>query len=73
MFESLPAHFRTFGIPTDVRALLLLQRSIEKGLVRTLGDIYNVLKAIIVKDQTLIGPFIKAFYDFFLEIAIQDG
>ncbi|MFT4733835.1 MAG: hypothetical protein ACI9DJ_000916 [Algoriphagus sp.] len=73
MFESLPAHFRTFGIPTDVRALLLLQRSIEKGLVRTLGDIYNVLKAIIVKDQTLIGPFTKAFYDFFLEIAIQDG
>jgi uncharacterized protein with von Willebrand factor type A (vWA) domain len=73
MFESLPHHFRRHGIPTDVRALLLLQKAMEKGLIKTLGDIYNVLKAIIVKEQTLIGPYTKAFYEFFLEIDIQDG
>ncbi|AWW00021.1 hypothetical protein [Arcticibacterium luteifluviistationis] len=73
MFESLPAHFRSHGIPTDVRALLLLEKSIEKGLIRTLGDIYNVLKAIIVKEKSLIGPYTKAFYEYFLEIDIKDG
>lgn len=73
MFESLPAHFRNHGIPTDVRALLLLQKSIEKGLIKTLGDIYNVLKAIVVKDKSLMGPFTKAFYEYFLEIDIKDG
>jgi uncharacterized protein len=73
MFESLPHHFRSHGIPTDVRALLLLQKSMERGLIKTLGDIYNVLKAIIVKEQSLIGPYTKAFYAYFLEIDIQDG
>jgi uncharacterized protein with von Willebrand factor type A (vWA) domain len=73
MFESLPNYFRNHGIPTDIRALLLLQKAMEKGLIKTLGDIYNVLKAIIVKEQTLIGPYTKAFYDYFLEIDIQEG
>lgn len=73
MFESLPAHFRTYGLPADVRTLLLLQKSITKGLIRTLGDVYNVLKAIVVKEKTLLGPYTKAFYDYFLEIDIKEG
>ncbi|WP_341227758.1 hypothetical protein [uncultured Arcticibacterium sp.] len=73
MFESLPAHFRSHGIPADVRTLLLLQKAMEKGLVKTLGDIFNVLKAIIVKEKSLIGPFTKAFYEYFLEIDIKEG
>ncbi|SOE20136.1 hypothetical protein SAMN06298216_0636 [Spirosomataceae bacterium TFI 002] len=73
MFESLPSHLRKYGIHSDVRTLLLLQKAIGKGLVKTLGDVYNVLKAIVIKEHTQLGPFTKAFYDYFLEIDIKEG
>lgn len=73
MFTTLPERFRTFGLPVDVRALLLLQKSMEKGLIKTLGDIYIVLRGIIVKDPKMMGPFTRAYYDYFLNIDIQNG
>ena len=73
MFETLPLHFRTFGLKADVRTLLLLQRAAEKGLVTTLGDIFNVLKGFTVKDPKDIGPFTRAFYAYFLNISIYDN
>jgi hypothetical protein len=63
MFESLPAKFKSYGLPADVRTLLLLRKSMEKGLVNTLGDIFLVLKNILVKEPNKIGPFSKAYYD----------
>ena len=73
MFSTLPERFRNFDLPVDVRALLLLQRSMEKGLVKTLGDIYIVLRGIVVKDPKMMGPFTRAYYDYFLNIDIQNG
>lgn len=73
MFENLPHHFRDFGLPVDVRALLLLQKSMEKGLIKTLGDIYVVLRGIVVKDPKMMGPYTRAYYDYFLNIDIQNG
>lgn len=73
MFETLPHKFAEYKIPVDVRALLLLRKAIEKDLVRTLGDIYNVLKGIVVKDPDMMGPFTKAYYDYFLNIKMQHG
>jgi uncharacterized protein len=73
MFDTLPEIFRSFGIPADVRTLLLFRKAIEKGLVRTLGDIYNVLKGLLVREPTMMGPFTKAFYFYFLAIDIKDG
>ena len=73
MFESLPQTFRQHGVPSDVRTLLLLRRSMEKGLVNTLGDVYVVLRSIVVKDQKMIGPFSKAYYDYFLNVGIEYG
>lgn len=73
MFEKLPEKFKEYGIPVDVRALLLLRKAMERGLVKTLGDIYNVLKGIVVKDPDMMGPFTKAYYEYFLNIKIQPG
>lgn len=73
MFPSLPSKFRSYGLPADVRTLLLLRKAMEKSLVKTLGDMFLVLKAIIVKDPKMIGPFTRAFYDYFLSIDIKAG
>ncbi len=73
MFESLPARFRDYDLKADVRTLLLLRRSIERGLIKTLGDMYNVLRGIIVKDPEDMGPYTKAYYAYFLNIDIENG
>ncbi len=71
MFETLPAHFKNYKIPADVRTLLLFRKAIERNLVHTLGDVFNVLKTILVKEKTHIGPFSRAFYEYFLGIEIK--
>lgn len=73
MFETLPQKFRSYNLPADVRVLLILRKAMDKGLVRTLGDIYTVLRGVVVKDPTMMGPFTKAYYDYFLNIDIQNG
>jgi len=73
MFETLPERFRSHGVDADVRTLLLLHKSMERGLIKTLGDIYNVLKGIVVKDPEKMGPYTRAYYDYFLNIDIQHG
>jgi len=45
----------------------------QKGLVKTLGDVYNVLKGIVVKEPEKLGPFTRAYYDYFLNIDIGNG
>lgn len=73
MFSSLPASFREYGLSADVRTLLLLRKAIDRGLVKTLGDMYTVLRGIIVKEPVDMGPFTKAYYRYFLDIDIQNG
>lgn len=73
MLESLPQKLRAHKLHADVRTLLLLRKTMSKGLIKTLGDMYNVLKGIVVKDPEMMGPFTKAFYDYFLNIEIQNG
>ncbi len=73
MFEKLPQKFKEYEIPVDVRALLLLRKAMDRNLVKTIGDIYNVLKGIVVKNPDMMGPFTKAYYDYFLNIKIQHG
>ncbi len=73
MFQSLPQAFRTHKLQADVRSLLLLQKSFENGLVKTFGDLFVVLKGIIVKKPQDIGPFSKAYYEYFLNIQFKPG
>jgi len=73
MFDNLPATFRSFDLNADVRTLLRLRQAMEKGLVKTIGDIFYVLKGLITTAPTDIGPFSKAFYAHFLAIDIKPG
>ncbi len=73
MFTRFPEILRENGIPADVRTNLLLQRSISRGLVQTFGDLYMVLKGIVVKHPSQMGPFTKAYYKYFLNIDIANG
>ncbi|MEM0994107.1 MAG: hypothetical protein AAGI49_13800 [Bacteroidota bacterium] len=71
MFKSLPAHFRKYGLQADVRLLLLLQKAMDKNLVRTLGDLYVFLKSLVTNEPKEFGPFVKAFYAYFLDVEVQ--
>jgi uncharacterized protein len=73
MFNSLPKHLRDNKIQGDVRTLLLLKKSLEKGLIHTLGDLYLVLKGIVTNSPKDFGPFTTAFYQYFLDIDIKRG
>ncbi len=73
MFDSLPHYFRKHNLSADVRTLLLLRRSFEKGLINTLGDIYVLLKSLVAKDPTDFGPYATAFYEYFLDVDIKKG
>jgi len=73
MFESLPAYFREHRLNADVRTLLLLKKSMERGLVNTLGDLYLVLKGLLTNSPKDYGPFTVAFYAYFLDVSIKVG
>jgi uncharacterized protein len=73
MFNSLPKYLRDQKIQGDVRTLLLLKKSLEKGLIHTLGDVYLVLKGIVTNSPKDFGPFTTAFYQYFLDIDIKRG
>jgi uncharacterized protein with von Willebrand factor type A (vWA) domain len=73
MLNSLPESFRNHGLAADVRTVLLLRKAMNRGLITTLGDMYNVLKGIVVKEPADMGPFTKAYYDYFLNIEVRNG
>jgi len=53
--------------------LLILNKAIKNNLVKTLGDLYNVLKGIVPKNPEDLGPFTRAYYAYFLNIDIKNG
>ena len=73
MFAQLPSVFKQYRIDVDVRTLLLLQKAFDRSLVKTVGDLYAVLQTFIVKSPELMGPYTRAFYDYFLDIKVQNG
>ena len=73
MFQSLPEHFRAYKLNADVRTLMLLRKSMERGLVNTLGDLYIVLRGLITTSPKEYGPYATAFYKYFLDIEIKPG
>jgi hypothetical protein len=73
MFNSLPQYLKENKLQGDVRTLLLLKKSMERGLIHTLGDIYVVLKGLVTNSPKDIGPFTTAFYQYFLDIEVKKG
>jgi hypothetical protein len=45
----------------------------DKNLVKTLGDMYLVLRSFIANSPKDFGPFATAFYEYFLDIDIKKG
>ncbi len=73
MFDSLPHYFRKHKLSADVRTLLMLRKAMDKGLVRTLGDLFIVLRGLITTSPKDYGPFSTAFYEYFLDVDIKKG
>ena len=73
MFDQLPEIFRAYKLNADVRTLLRLRQAMDKGLVKTVGDLFYILKGLVTTSPTDIGPFSKAFYAHFLAIDIVAG
>lgn len=73
MFQSLPSYFREHKLAADVRTIMLLRKAINKGLVRTTGDLYVTLRGLITTSPKEFGPFATAFYQYFLDIDIKKG
>ena len=71
MFKSLPQYLKEKNLQGDARTLLLLKKSMERGLINTLGDLYGVLKGVVTNSPKDIGPFTVAFYHYFLNIEIK--
>ncbi|MFT4565433.1 MAG: hypothetical protein ACI9FN_000386 [Saprospiraceae bacterium] len=73
MFDTFPEVCRSYGVPADVRSLLLLRKAIDRELIYTLGDLYTFFKGVLVKDPTHMGPYSQAFYQYFIGIDIKPG
>lgn len=73
MFEGFPEVCRSYGVPADIRSLLLLRKGMDKGLVNTIGDLYSFFKATLVKEPEMLGPFSQAFYQYFIGIKVKKG
>lgn len=73
MFEGFPTVCRDFGVHADVRSLLTLRKAMDRGLVNTVGDMYALLKGIIVKEPTQVGPYSQAFYHYFIGVDVKPG
>ncbi|MEO1299706.1 MAG: hypothetical protein AAFW75_28825, partial [Cyanobacteria bacterium J06636_16] len=73
MFSSLPQKFRNHGLSADARTILLIYKAMNRGLIKTLGDLYALLRGIVVKEPEDMGPFTKAYYEYFLNIEVNHG
>ena len=73
MFNTFPEKLRAQNLNADIRTLLTFQKAAERGLVKTLGDVYLVFRGLVVKGPRELGPFTKVFYDYFLNIDIANG
>lgn len=73
MFQSLPNTFKKQKLSADVRTLLIVRKAMDKGLVRTIGDMYYLLRGLITSTPTEFGPFAAAFYDYFIGVTIRPG
>ncbi len=73
MFNSLPNTFKKYDLTADVRTLLVVRKAMDKGLVRTIGDLYYLLRGLTTTAPTQFGPYAAAFYNYFLGVTIRKG
>jgi uncharacterized protein with von Willebrand factor type A (vWA) domain len=73
MFNSFPSELHQHGLEADARTLVCLYELMSAGLIRDLGGLYSCGERLVVKDRRQRGPYIVAFFAYFLDIPILPG
>jgi len=68
MFSDFPQTLRRYGIDADVRIIMDIYSTMEKGIVSNLGSLFDVCQHLICKSRREIAPYTLAFWDYFLGI-----
>ena len=68
MFSDFPQTLRRYGIDADVRVIMDMYRTMEKGIVTNLGSLFDVCQHLICKSRREIAPYTLAFWEYFLGI-----
>ena len=68
MFTSFPETLKKYGLQADVRTIGELYHCMSRGLVASLGDLYDIGKILIIKGKRDLAPYTLAFFDYFLGV-----
>jgi uncharacterized protein with von Willebrand factor type A (vWA) domain len=68
MFTSFPETLKRYGLQADVRTVGELYECMRRGLVSSLGDLFDVGKILVVKGKRDMAPYNLAFFEYFLGI-----
>ncbi|RJP71245.1 MAG: hypothetical protein C4532_07990 [Candidatus Abyssobacteria bacterium SURF_17] len=71
MFTSFPETLRKYGLQADVRTIGELYHCMSRGLVSSLGDLFDTGKLLIVKGKRDIAPYTLAFFNYFLGVETE--
>ncbi len=68
MFSSFPEVLKNYGLQADARTIGELYHCMSRGLVSSLGDLFDIGRILIVKGRRDMGPYTLAFFDYFLGV-----
>ncbi|GAB4342036.1 MAG: hypothetical protein Kow0099_19220 [Candidatus Abyssubacteria bacterium] len=68
MFSSFPQTLKQYGLQADVRTIGELYHCMSRGLVTSLGDLFDIGRILVVKGKRDVAPYTLAFFDYFLGI-----
>lgn len=71
MFSSFPETLKKYGLQADVRTVGELYHCMGRGLVSSLGDLYDIGKILIIKNKRDIAPYTLAFFNYFLGVETE--
>ncbi len=73
MFTSFPQTLKKYGLQADVRTVGELYECMRRGMVSSLGDLFDIGRILIVKGKRDIGPYNLAFFSYFLGIETENA
>jgi hypothetical protein len=73
MFTSFPQTLKRYGLKADVRTIGELYHCMSRGLVTSLGDLFDIGKILVVKGKRDVAPYTLAFFDYFLGIETKNA
>jgi len=71
MFTSFPQTLKKYGLQADVRTIGELYECMQRGLVSSLGDLFDIGRILVVKGKRDIAPYNLAFFNYFLGIETE--